>query len=360
MPSETPETVLSVRGLEVAYPVRGRRSKREASHVRAVAGVDLDIHAGETLGLVGESGCGKTTLGASVMNARPEAAGSIRYRDGQGRLLDVLDLPRGDEAVFRREVRMVFQDPHSSLNPRMTLRDIVGEPLRMLTDLKGGELDERVRDVMERVGLHPDHLRRYPHAFSGGQRQRVSIARALVPGPRLVVADEAVSALDTSVRSQILNLLQDLQDEMGLTYLFISHDLSVVEHVCDRVAVMYLGRIVEVAPTRELFRNPQHPYTEALISAVPIPDPRMRGKRERIRLTGEVPDPSRPPSGCPFHPRCRHATELCATEVPVPRPVGTGRLVACHHADDLELAGITGPSDPPPDTSRASTAQRQE
>ena len=360
MPSENPGPVLSVRGLEVAYPIRGRRSRREASHVRAVAGVDLDIHAGETLGLVGESGCGKTTLGSSVMHTRPEATGSIRYRDGQGRLLDVLNLPREDEAVFRREVRMVFQDPHSSLNPRMTLRDIVGEPLRMLTDLKGEELDERVRDVMERVGLHPDHLRRYPHAFSGGQRQRVSIARALVPGPRLVVADEAVSALDTSVRSQILNLMQDLQDEMGLTYLFISHDLSVVEHVCDRVAVMYLGRIVEVAPTRKLFQDPQHPYTEALISAVPVPDPRLRGKRERIRLTGEVPDPSRPPSGCPFHPRCRHATELCATEVPVPRPVDTGRLVACHHADDLELAGITGPSDPPPDTSRAPTAQRQE
>ncbi|WP_017590227.1 ABC transporter ATP-binding protein [Nocardiopsis ganjiahuensis] len=360
MPTDTPETVLSVRGLEVAYPVRGRRSRREARYVRAVTGVDLDISAGETLGLVGESGCGKTTLGSSVMRVRPEATGTISYRDGQGRLLDALSLPREDEPVYQREVRMVFQDPHSSLNPRMTLRDIVGEPLRMLTDLRGEELEARVRDVMERVGLHPNHLRRYPHAFSGGQRQRVSIARALVPGPRLVVADEAVSALDTSVRSQILNLMQDLQDEMGLTYLFISHDLSVVEHVCDRVAVMYLGRIVEVAPTRQIFEAPRHPYTEALISALPVPDPRLRGKRERIRLTGEVPDPSRPPSGCPFHPRCRYATELCATEVPVPRPMGQGREVACHHADDLDLAGITGPSDPPPGLTRATTALRQE
>lgn len=358
--TDTQKTVLNVRGLEVDYPIRGRRSRREAKYVRAVAGVDLDIREGETLGLVGESGCGKTTLGSSVMRARPEATGTISYRDGQGRLLNALELPREDESVYQREVRMVFQDPHSSLNPRMTLRDIIGEPLRMLTDLRGKELDARVRDIMERVGLHPDHLTRYPHAFSGGQRQRVSIARALVPGPRLVVADEAVSALDTSVRSQILNLLQDLQDEMGLTYLFISHDLSVVEHVCDRVAVMYLGRIVEVAPTETLFRAPQHPYTEALISAVPIPDPQLRGTRERIRLTGEVPDPSKPPSGCPFHPRCRYATELCATEDPTPRPVGKGRVVACHHADDLDLAGITGPSDPPSDTGRTPTAQRQE
>ena len=363
MPTETTntqETVLNIRGLRVDYPIRGRRSRREATHVRAVAGVDLDIRKGETLGLVGESGCGKTTLGSSVMRVRPEATGTIRYRDGEGRLLNALELSREDEATYRREVRMVFQDPHSSLNPRMTLRDIIGEPLRMLTDLRGKELDDRVRNIMERVGLHPEHLTRYPHAFSGGQRQRVSIARALAPGPRLVVADEAVSALDTSIRSQILNLLQDLQDEMGLTYLFISHDLSVVEHVCDRVAVMYLGRIVEVSPTEELFRAPLHPYTEALISAVPIPDPRLRGARERIRLAGEVPDPSEPPSGCPFHPRCRHATELCVTENPVPRPVGKGRVVACHHADDLDLAGITGPSDPPPGTGRAPTAQRQE
>lgn len=348
------EAVLSLRDLKVHYPVRGRRSRREAEYVRAVAGVDLDIHPGETVGLVGESGCGKTTLGTSVMRARPEARGGILCRDSRNRILDALRLPRADEKVYRREVRMVFQDPHSSLNPRMTLRDIIAEPLRMLTDLTPKEVEARVRDITERVGLHPDHLRRHPHAFSGGQRQRVSIARALVPGPRLVVADEAVSALDTSVRSQILNLLRDLQDEMGLTYLFISHDLSVVEHVCDRVAVMYLGRIVEVAPTKELFRAPRHPYTEALISAVPVPDPRLRGSRERIRLTGEVPDPSKPPAGCPFHPRCRHATELCATETPAPRTDPPGRTVACHHADDLELAGATGRAHPP------TTSQRQE
>ena len=348
------EAVLSVRDLEVNYPVRGRRPRREARYVRAVAGVDLNIHPGETVGLVGESGCGKTTLGSSVMRARPEATGSVLYRDSRGRILDALRLPRSDEDVYRREVRMVFQDPHSSLNPRMMLRDIIAEPLRMLSDLTPREIEDRVHDITERVGLHPDHLRRYPHAFSGGQRQRASIARALIPGPRLVVADEAVSALDTSVRSQILNLMQDLQDEMGLTYLFISHDLSVVEHVCDRVAVMYLGRIVEVAPTKELFRAPEHPYTEALISAVPIADPRLRGSRERIRLTGEVPDPSKPPTGCPFNPRCRYATELCVTEVPLPRTSPLGRTVACHHADDLELAGVTGRMNPP------NTSQRQE
>ncbi|MDS1272407.1 ATP-binding cassette domain-containing protein [Lipingzhangella sp. LS1_29] len=332
--------LLETRGLEVHFPVRRRGLRRTAQMVRAVDGVDLRLDHGETLGLVGESGCGKTTLGSAVLGLRSGVRGAVYYRSGQGRLLDATRLGSADLAEYRQEVRMIFQDPHASLNPRLTLLDLVGEPLRVLQGVGGAELEERVAGILERVGLRRDHLRRYPHAFSGGERQRVSIARALVPGPRLVVADEAVSALDVSVRSQILNLLQDLQDEMGLTYLFVSHDLSVVEHVCTRVAVMYLGRVVEQADTSELYGHPRHPYTEALISAVPVPDPRLRGRRERIRLTGELPDPASPPSGCPFHTRCGYATERCAIDRPPLREITPGHRVACHHAEELSLAGL--------------------
>ncbi|RNL83045.1 ABC transporter ATP-binding protein [Halostreptopolyspora alba] len=332
-------TVLLTRDLSVRFPVRRGPGSRVTGHVRAVEGVNLRIERRETLGLVGESGCGKTTLGSSVLRPRDEATGQVLYRSADGRVLDVTALRGEDLATYRREVRMVFQDPHASLNPRLTLLEIIGEPLRVLLGLSGTELEDRAAEMLRRVGLRPGHLRRYPHAFSGGERQRVSIARTLVPGPRLVVADEAVSALDVSVRSQILNLLQDLQDELGLTYLFISHDLSVVQHLCDRVAVMYLGRIVELSGTDELYARPRHPYTEALISAVPVPDPRRRGSRERIRLAGDVPDPADPPAGCPFHTRCRYATERCVTEEPPLREVAPGRLVACHHAEDLRLAG---------------------
>lgn len=335
----TEDSLLEIRNLKVHFPLRGGIRQRVTGHVKAVDGVDLEIRKGETLGLVGESGCGKTTLGTSIMRSRPEMSGRVLYRSSDGRVLDTNRLGPQDLAIYRREVRMVFQDPFASLNPRLTLLEIIGEPLRVLLGLSGSELEDRAADMMRKVGLRPEYLRRYPHAFSGGQRQRISIARALVPEPRLVVADEAVSALDVSVRSQILNLLQDLQDDMGLTYLFISHDLSVVEHVCDRVAVMYLGRVAEMGTAAELFSRPRHPYTESLLSAVPLPDPRLRGRRERIRLTGDVPDPSDAPPGCPFHTRCHYATEQCAEEVPPLREVSSGRQTACHYADDLQLTG---------------------
>jgi peptide/nickel transport system ATP-binding protein len=235
---------------------------------------------------------------------------------------------------------MIFQDPQSSLNPRLTVLEIVGQCLRVAGVAKGRELEDRVAELLKKVGLRPEYLRRYPHAFSGGERQRIGIARALALHPRLVVADEAVSALDVSVQAQTLNLLQDLQEEFRLTYLFIAHDLSVVEHISDRVAVMYVGRIVELSPTAELFDRPLHPYTEALLSAVPVADPRLRGRRARIRLAGEVADPANPPPGCAFHPRCSYADARCAAELPALREIGQGRLTACHHAENLELRGI--------------------
>ncbi|QVQ55011.1 ATP-binding cassette domain-containing protein [Spiractinospora alimapuensis] len=340
--------VLELEDVRVHFPIRGGFPRRVTDHVRAVDGVSLGVRSGETLGLVGESGCGKTTLGTSALWARPEMSGRVRYHPEEGRPLEVSALTREEMVTYRREVRMVFQDPFAALNPRLTLLEIVGEPLRVLLGLTGSELEERVADMLSRVGLRPEHLRRYPHAFSGGERQRVSIARTLAPGPRLVVADEAVSALDVSVRSQILNLLRDQQEDLGLTYVFISHDLSVVRHLCDRVAVMYLGRIVELGDTALLYAAPRHPYTEALISAVPVPDPRLRGTGRRIRLSGDIPDPASPPAGCPFHTRCRHATERCEVERPELREVASGRHVACHHAESLTLHGVDTPSAKPP------------
>ena len=335
-------TLLETTDLSVRFPIRSGFRQRVTGHVRAVAGVDLQIREGETLGLVGESGCGKSTLGSAILRARQkEVTGRIDYRRADGTVLDVARLAGADLRSYRREVRMVFQDPHASLNPRFPLLEIIGEPLRVHEGLSGSALEERVAGLLRKVGLRPEYVRRYPHAFSGGERQRVSIARALALDPRLVVADEAVSALDVSIRSQILNLLQDLQDEMGLTYLFISHDLSVVEYLCDRVAVMYLGRIVELADTEALYAVPHHPYTEALLAAVPNPDPRLRDRDRRIVLSGEVPDPSNPPSGCPFRTRCPYATEHCAAEVPPLREVAPGRLAACHYAEELQLTGVS-------------------
>ncbi|MFC7624510.1 ABC transporter ATP-binding protein [Microlunatus sp. GCM10028923] len=352
----TGQPLLTISDLSMTFPIRRGMLKRTVGHVRAVDGVDLEIAAGQTVGLVGESGCGKTTLGRCIVRSHRPTTGRLQYRDAGGRTIEVADLTGDPLRDYQREVRLIFQDPFSSLNPRMTLRDLVGEPLRTHKIASGSELEDRVAAMLRKVGLRPDYMRRYPHAFSGGERQRVNIARALILEPRLVIADEAVSALDVSVRAQILNLLRDLQEEFALTYLFISHDLSVVEYLCDTTAVMYLGKIIEQGPTRELFRSPRHPYTEALLGSVPRPDPRLRGQGRRRHLDDDLPDPGNPPAGCRFHTRCPHSqTPLCTSESPALTPLADDRSVACHFADQLELAGI-GPVTASP--TRSSIAQR--
>jgi len=304
--------------------------------VRAVDDVDLDVFERETLGLVGESGCGKTTLGRCILRLLDLTAGSIEFRmDGEA--VDLASLGKKELRPLRRHLQMVFQDPYSSLDPRMTVLDIVGEPLLANRIASGSALTDRVKEIMQSVGLEIQHLKRYPHAFSGGQRQRIGVARALAPSPKLIVCDEPVSALDVSVQAQVINLLMDLQEDFGLTYLFISHDLGVVEHICDRVAVMYVGRIVELAETEAMFKRPLHPYTEALLEAVPVPDPDMEGEPELMQ--GDVPDPAHPPPGCTFQPRCKYAVDACRTRAPEWREMAGGRCVACHRADELELGG---------------------
>ncbi|MEM7134288.1 MAG: dipeptide ABC transporter ATP-binding protein [Chloroflexota bacterium] len=332
------EPLLEAKDLKMYFPVRRGVFQRIVAYVKAVDGVSFTVQPGETLALVGESGCGKTTIGRSLMRAYDPTGGSVFYQDSQGRKVDLTALSNAELQPYRRELRMIFQDPHSSLNPRMTVLDLIGDPMKIHGIAQGKELEERVAELMVKCGLRAEFMRRYPHAFSGGQRQRIGIARALALNPRLVVADEAVSALDVSVQAQILNLLQDLQSEMDLTYIFISHDLSVVEYIADRVAVMYVGKLVELAETEELYNNPKHPYTEALLSAVPKPDPRLRS--QRIVLEGDVPDPSNPPSGCYFHPRCRYAQEICVNELPPLQDVGSGHMVSCHFANELALSGI--------------------
>ncbi|MFF3489849.1 ABC transporter ATP-binding protein [Streptomyces sp. NPDC002795] len=337
--TRTRSALLETRGLTKHFPIRRGLFGRTVGAVRAVDGVDLAVPAGRTLALVGESGCGKSTLGRCLLRVHEPTSGEMLYRRTDGTTVDLAALDEKALKPYRSEIRLIFQDPFASLNPRMTLLQIVGDPLRVNLGLSVKDTEERVADLLRRVGLRPEYLRRYPNAFSGGQRQRVGIARALALAPRLVVADEAVSALDVSVRAQILNLLKDLQDESDLTYVFISHDLGVVEYMADDVAVMYVGRVVETGATGELYGQPLHPYTEALLSAVPDPDPAAR-RRERIVLRGEVADASAVPPGCPFHPRCAYAQDVCRTDVPELRLVAPGRASACHFAGQLDLKGV--------------------
>jgi peptide/nickel transport system ATP-binding protein len=338
------DAMLEVRDLKMHFPIRAGLLRRVVNHVRAVDGVNLFIRPGETLGLVGESGCGKTTTGRCIIRAYTPLGGRILYRREDGDVVDLATLDDQGLKVYHRQIRMIFQDPYSSLNPRLPVVDLVGEPMKVNKMARGQELEDRVAELLRRVGLRPEYMKRYPHAFSGGERQRIGIARALSLNPRLVLCDEAVSALDVSVRAQILNLLEDLQQDFDLTYLFIAHDLSVVEYICDRVAVMYVGKLVELASTDEIFGQPQHPYTEALLSAVPQPDPLIRDQKQRIVLQGEVPDPAHPPSGCYFHPRCRYSDgSSCVHETPALRETTPLHFVACHYAEKLSLTGVVAP-----------------
>jgi len=321
-------SLLEVRNLKKYFPIKSGILKRTTGWVYAVDDVSLSVDKGETLGLVGESGCGKSTLGRTVLRLIEATDGSVTF-DG----IEVTKASRGEMQRLRRDMQIIFQDPYASLNPRMRVRDIIGESLKIHGIGTPAERKRRVYELLETVGLNAEHAERYPHEFSGGQRQRIGIARALALNPRLIICDEPVSALDVSIRAQVINLLEDLQEEFGLTYVFIAHDLSVVKHISDRVAVMYLGKIVEIAPSELLYDFPQHPYTEALLSAVPIPDPQTERARRRIILEGDVPSPANPPRGCVFHPRCARAQEVCTTKMPPLMSVGgagEGHQVACY------------------------------
>ena len=308
--------------------------------VRAVTDVSFDVKPGETIGIVGESGCGKTTLGRCIVRAYSASEGEVFYRTREGEEVNFLTVDRKKMKQIRKEIQMIFQDPYSSLDPRMTVLNIIKEPLKAnYPKMSKAEMDQRAKEMAEKVGLNPSYLMRYPHAFSGGQRQRIGIARALVVEPQIIVCDEAVSALDVSIQAQVINLLRDLQKDLNLTYLFISHDLSVVEHISDKVGVMYLGKMVEFGKTEDLFEKPMHPYTEALLSAVPVADPTVQ--MERIPLEGEIPNPANPPSGCYFHTRCRYCTEKCKQEAPEYVEQEPGHFVACHRAKELKLKGFS-------------------
>ncbi|HEY2491544.1 MAG TPA: dipeptide ABC transporter ATP-binding protein [Paenibacillus sp.] len=319
------EPLLQVEHLKKYFPITGGVFSRTVGHVKAVDDVSFHINKGESLGLVGESGCGKSTIGRTILRLHEKTSGNVLFK-GQ----DIYKLPKQELRNLRPKIQIVFQDPYSSLNPRVKVGDAIGEALLDHGLVSHRELKERVLETMNICGLASYQYNRYPHEFSGGQRQRIGIARALIMNPEFIVADEPVSALDVSIQAQIINLLSDLQKDKGLTYLFISHDLSVVEHLCDRVGVMYLGSMVEMAPKRELFRNPLHPYTKALMSAIPIPDPTL--KRDRVVLKGDIPSPANPPSGCKFHTRCPIASDICKQQVPEYKDVGSEHFVACHYA----------------------------
>jgi oligopeptide/dipeptide ABC transporter ATP-binding protein len=329
------EPLVAVEHLKVFFPIKeGVLIDREVARVHAVNDVTLSVAEGETVGLVGESGCGKTTMSRTIMRLIDSTEGRIEFR-GE----DITDASRRKMEPLRREMQMVFQDPFASLNPRKRVVQIIGQPLR-LHGTPRAEVEQKVRELLRLVGLHPEHLNRYPHEFSGGQRQRIGVARALALEPRLIVLDEPVSALDVSVQAQIINLLDDLQDEFKLTYLFVAHDLSVVRHVSDRIAVMYLGKLMEVSPAEELYTKPIHPYTSALLAAIPIPDPEQNRRRERIVVSGEPPNPINPPSGCVFHPRCPRATQICREVEPPLARYANGHLAACHHPMNVSVEEI--------------------
>lgn len=332
--------ILEVKELRQHFPIYRGFFQRVVGYTKAVDGVSFSLVDQEVLGVVGESGCGKTTTGRSILRLYEPTSGEVWYRRADGGRVNVVNVSKREMKELRREMRMIFQDPFSSLNPRLTVKDLIGEPLVIHKEARGKELEERVGDLMRSVGLDPNYMSRYPHEFSGGQRQRIGLARTLALSPRLIIADEPVSALDVSVQAQVLNLLQELKDELGLTLIFIAHDLSVVEHVSDRIAVMYVGKIVELAGSEELLRHPMHPYTEALVSAVPPADPDIH--LQRIILEGDVPSPANPPAGCVFHPRCRYAKDICSQEEPKLVEVEPNHFVSCHFAADLSLVGIGG------------------